>query len=373
MFLITSTDELFKSAAYLTEAFTGVQLPTLSPTPNSPFPADAISSRTNAIPSTSSFVINDPAPCAPTTRSSSALTHIVYPEDEGVHPPSHAVPSTEPLESDFPPKDIPISSQPLAAEPSAPLPRLNLVEASTQTEQGRLNPGDAAQPEKIPAFNLALRTTAPFFDWLENGGEDQLGGTGQGACIRTGSVKHGDMRAASRNAVPGKSFRLERFSRAMIGTTEWEAPKAILSGESLADVPCVIDSMVASLSGFDWYSLPKGSTIVDVGGGIGSTTMTLVRVLSDDSVKKRNGTLNEGLQPSSFAVPRHRPKVPSDPWLMVSDELRNDIATKNYANLRFIVQDRPVVTTLGIEAWRSKCPEMLESGQVVFQGVYFVI
>ena len=101
--------------------------------------------------------------------------------------------------------------------------------------------------------------------------------------------------------------------------------------------------------------------------------MTLARALSDDSVKKRNGILNEGLQPSSVAVPRHRPKVPSDPWLMVSDEPRNDIAAKNYANLRFVVQDRPVVITLGIEAWRSKCPEMLESGQVVFQGVYFVI
>jgi hypothetical protein len=103
--------------------------------------------------------------------------------------------------------------------------------------------------------------------------------------------------------------------------------------------------------------------------------MTLARALNDsraDSVKKRNGAHNEELQPASVGAPRHRPKVPSDPSFIVSDEPRNDVVTKNYANLRFVVQDRPVVTTLGIEAWRSKCPEMLESGHVVFQGVYFV-
>lgn len=103
--------------------------------------------------------------------------------------------------------------------------------------------------------------------------------------------------------------------------------------------------------------------------------MTLARALTDsraDSVKKRNGAHNEELQPTSVVVPRHRPKVPSDPSLIVSDETRNDIAAKNYTNLRFVVQDRPVVTALGVEAWRSKRPEMLESGQVMFQGVYFV-
>ena len=250
-FLITSTDELFKSAAYLTEAFTGVQLPIAS-TPNPTFSANAISCGTTTIRSTSSFVINDPAPSAPITRSSSALTHIVYPEDEGVQPPSRSLPSTEPLENDSPLKDVPITSQPLATEPSMPLLRLSLVEASTQMEQERLRSRDAAKPEKLPAFNLALCTNAPFFDWLENGGEDQLGGTGQGACIRTltgaGSVRHGDLQlevpSNAPNRVPRKSFRLERFSRAMIGTTEWEVPKAILSGKFLMHIPRVIDSMV---------------------------------------------------------------------------------------------------------------------------------
>ncbi|KAG1817812.1 S-adenosyl-L-methionine-dependent methyltransferase, partial [Suillus variegatus] len=99
---------------------------------------------------------------------------------------------------------------------------------------------------------------------------------------------------------PGKSFRLERFSQAMIGTSGWEAPGAILTA-------------------FDWLSLPQGSTIVDVGGGIGSTTMILARAFGGSP--KRRGSF------------------------------------------RFIVQDRPVVIGLGLDAWRAQCPEMLESGQ----------
>jgi hypothetical protein len=252
--LITSTDELFKSAAYLTEAFTGVQLSTLASTPNLSFPADVIPSGTTTIPSTSSSVINDPTHCAPTARSSSVLTHIVYPENGDI-PPSPFPPSTGPLENDTlysPPKDV-ISSQPFATEPSVPLPPcLSLVEASTQTEQERLLSGDAAKLEKLPAFNLGLRTNAPFFDWLENGGTDPLGGTGEGAFVRaltkTGGVRRGDVQ----HAVPGngpdrvsrKSFRLQRFSRAMVATTEWEAPKAILSGKFLIHISCVIDTLV---------------------------------------------------------------------------------------------------------------------------------
>lgn len=132
------------------------------------------------------------------------------------------------------------------------------------------------------------------------------------------------------------------------------------------------DLIVTSL-GFDWYSLPKGSTIVDVGGGIGSTTMVLARALTDtrvDSPKKQDGTHSEGVQSISVTVPRHSSKLPSDPSLMANDETRNNTAARNDVNLRFVVQDRSLVTALGIEAWRSKCPEMLESGLVVFQGVY---
>lgn len=135
----------------------------------------------------------------------------------------------------------------------------------------------------------------------------------------------------------------------------------------------MIDLIIDSLSGFDWYSLPKGSTIVDVGGGIGSTTMILACAVNDprlDSLRKQDGAHNGELQHTSTTVPRHGSKLPSDPSLTISDEPRNNTATKNDTNLRFVVQDKSAVTALGIEAWRSKCPEMLESGQVVFQGVY---
>ncbi|KAG0694495.1 hypothetical protein DFH29DRAFT_1034034 [Suillus ampliporus] len=127
--------------------------------------------------------------------------------------------------------------------------------------------------EPLPAFNLAFNTPVPFFDGRE----------------------------------PRKSFRLERFSQAMMGTSGWEAPGAILTA-------------------FDWLSLPRGSTIVDVGGGIGSTTMILARAFGD----------------------------------------------KQDMQFRFIVQDRPVVVGLGLAAWRAQCPEMLESGQVAFHAVYIL-
>ncbi|KAG1730958.1 S-adenosyl-L-methionine-dependent methyltransferase, partial [Suillus paluster] len=143
-----------------------------------------------------------------------------------------------------------------------------LTEAFTGVQLPLAPPGSAATP--LPAFNLAFNTPVPFFDGRE----------------------------------PRKSFRLERFSQAMTGTSGWEAPGAILTG-------------------FDWLSLPRGSTIVDVGGGIGSTTMILARAF---------GVSCEDLD----------------------------------MQFRFIVQDRPVVVGLGLAAWRAQCPEMLESGQVVF-------
>ncbi|KAG2111832.1 S-adenosyl-L-methionine-dependent methyltransferase, partial [Suillus clintonianus] len=143
-----------------------------------------------------------------------------------------------------------------------------LTEAFTGTD--RRSAGSGPDPEPLPAFNLAFNTPVPFFE--------------------CGRELH-------------KSFRLERFSQAMIGTSGWEASGAILTG-------------------FDWLSLPRGSTIVDVGGGIGSTTMILARAFGGSSGRR--------------------------------------------GSFRFIIQDRPVVVGLGLDAWRAQCPEMLESGQVVF-------
>lgn len=198
--------------------------------------------------------MNDPAPCAPTTRSSSVLTHIVYPENEDVQPPSRLLPSTDSLENDrlhTLPSGVSIPSAPLAAEPSVPPARLSPVEASIQMEKDCLHSGDTAKPEKLLGFNLAFRTHAPLFEWLENGGEDPLGGTGLAASIRTpakmGGVIRGDVQLAVPNnapsCMPPKSFRLERFSKAMMATAGWEAPKAILGGKFLMLISCVIDSI----------------------------------------------------------------------------------------------------------------------------------
>ncbi len=64
--------------------------------------------------------------------------------------------------------------------------------------------------------------------------------------------------------------------------------------------------------------------VVDVGGGIGSTSMLLAHAYS---------SLDE-------------------------DSL----------GLRFVIQDREVVVDMGEKAWRAKCPELLDSGVAQFQG-----
>ncbi|KAF9043854.1 S-adenosyl-L-methionine-dependent methyltransferase, partial [Hymenopellis radicata] len=100
-------------------------------------------------------------------------------------------------------------------------------------------------------------------------------------------------------------YRLERFGTAMTGTDSWEVPGAVLNG-------------------FDWQLLPRGSIVVDVGGGIGSTSMFLAHAFSN----------------------------PSD---------------EDALGLRFIIQDRKVVVEMGEKGWREKCPELLESGVAEFQ------
>ncbi|CAA7262528.1 unnamed protein product [Cyclocybe aegerita] len=95
-------------------------------------------------------------------------------------------------------------------------------------------------------------------------------------------------------------FRLARFGKAMTGTDGWEVPGAVLNG-------------------FDWHSLPHGSVVVDVGGGIGSTSMLLATAFSSPSGE------DDGL------------------------------------GLKFVIQDRPVVCEMGEKAWKAKCPELLES------------
>ncbi|KAI1792209.1 S-adenosyl-L-methionine-dependent methyltransferase, partial [Ganoderma leucocontextum] len=123
---------------------------------------------------------------------------------------------------------------------------------------------DDVPPMHAP-FNLAFDTKTPYFEWLER---------------------------------PGNEMRLKRFGPAMTGTAAWEIPGAVIVA-------------------FPWHDLPDGSLVVDVGGGIGSTSMLLAHA---------------------------------------------------FKHLKFVIQDRPQVVEQGFAAWRERCPEMLDSGRATFLG-----
>ncbi|KAI0794881.1 S-adenosyl-L-methionine-dependent methyltransferase [Abortiporus biennis] len=114
-------------------------------------------------------------------------------------------------------------------------------------------------------FNVAFGTSKPYFEWLEE---------------------------------KGNEGRLKRFGKAMTGTGEWEVNNAVIDG-------------------FPWTDLPDGSVVVDVGGGIGSTSMLLANAFN---------------------------------------------------HLKFVIQDRPQVVEMGLAAWKTRCPEMLEQGIAHFQA-----
>ncbi|KAG6820459.1 hypothetical protein H0H93_000213 [Arthromyces matolae] len=155
-----------------------------------------------------------------------------------------------------------------------------------------------------PPFGHAFDTDVEFFPWLEGeGGED-------GSRI-----------------VNKDKLRVERFGKAMSGSGSWEAPGAIFEG-------------------FDWRSLPRGSTIVDVGGGIGSSSM----MLANAYCQPNGGKSMDSLLHAFLESPGQQ-----------REESDEDFGFK------FIIQDRPIVVEMGEKAWRAKCPELLDSGIATFQ------
>lgn len=88
---------------------------------------------------------------------------------------------------------------------------------------------------------------------------------------------------------------------------------------------CIDGQLICGSAGFDWHALPRGSVVVDVGGGIGSTSMFLAHAFSN----------------------------PTD---------------EDSIGLKFIIQDRPIVVEMGERQWRSKCPELLDPDIAQFQG-----
>ncbi|KAH9006443.1 S-adenosyl-L-methionine-dependent methyltransferase, partial [Lactarius hatsudake] len=114
-------------------------------------------------------------------------------------------------------------------------------------------------------FNLSQRTTLSFWTWLET---------------------------------PENSTRLARFARAMAGTEGW------------------MGASDAELCAFPFPDLAEGALVVDVGGGIGSTTLRLAQ---------------------------------------------------RFPKLRFIIQDREPVCKLGEDAWQVHSPSLINSDRVRFQ------
>ncbi|KAJ7769225.1 hypothetical protein DFH07DRAFT_1007117 [Mycena maculata] len=280
------TDELHKSSAYLTEAVfpgcptaRGLASPTAATFPLS---ASSLSSSTSTSPSFSS-----------NATSTAAGTSISIPN---TGPPSTKSGNTEPL----------------------------------------------TDPTRAP-FNYAFGCGGVgYFAWLEGEGCPSSASASTSNSTEKGGRKD-EKEKGGKDGNPNR-FRLERFGRAMSGTGSWEAPGAVLQGASLrrssllaisfrvdmrspSRLPSSYLRLIAfadarAHTGFDWASLPRGSTVVDVGGGIGSTSMLLA---------------------STFADAEEGP------------------------GLRFVIQDRPVVVEMGEKAWRDKCPELLESGAVRFQ------
>ncbi|KAH8827657.1 hypothetical protein DL96DRAFT_1107856 [Flagelloscypha sp. PMI_526] len=135
-------------------------------------------------------------------------------------------------------------------------------------------------------FNFAFGCEGiGFFGWLEGEcGTGAASGIGGGLDPGFLTKKRSDVDLAGNQ----NHLRLTRFGKAMSGTSSWEVPGGLLIG-------------------FDWTELDVGSYIVDVGGGIGSSTMLLA----------------------------------------------NAPFTKELG-LKYIVQDREVVVDMGVKAWKNE-------------------
>ena len=112
-------------------------------------------------------------------------------------------------------------------------------------------------------FNRAFGTDAGYFAWLE--GAKAAG---------ENSTREQSGEVSGRIDVNENMFRLTRFGKAMMGTAGWEKPVAIFQGK-MSHVPLLCFTETHEYVGFDWASLPHDSVVVDVGGGVGSTSMLL--------------------------------------------------------------------------------------------------
>lgn len=75
----------------------------------------------------------------------------------------------------------------------------------------------------------------------------------------------------------GNEYRFQRFSIGMEGSKRAAPPNAILEGSSRLTGHHTMTNIHISPLGFEWKDLKQDSLVVDVGGGIGSQSMTLAQ------------------------------------------------------------------------------------------------
>ncbi|KAH9888543.1 S-adenosyl-L-methionine-dependent methyltransferase [Cubamyces lactineus] len=114
-------------------------------------------------------------------------------------------------------------------------------------------------------FSLAFGTTMGFFQWLE---------------------------------LPENRYRLVRFGHAMKGTSQWETKNEVLDA-------------------FPWKTLPQDAVLVDVGGGVGSTSVAIAQA---------------------------------------------------YSHIHVVIEDREQVVASARDAWGPEYHPLLESGRVVWRS-----
>ena len=169
-----------------------------------------------------------------------------------------------------------------------------------------LNPdSDSKSPHEAP-FNHAFNTHKAFFEWLEEGEEEDdipRLTVEPPSAERTEGIWLKGQGGGTPPVPTAQRFRLARFGKAMQGNSAWDPPGGL-----------------TTCAGIDWYHLPRGSTFVDVGGGIGSASIALAESLG----------LEDGL--------------------------------------RFVVQDREKVVRMGREGLKKQGGVLAESGRFLFQG-----
>ncbi|KAI1787796.1 hypothetical protein LXA43DRAFT_682734 [Ganoderma leucocontextum] len=175
----------------------------------------------------------------------------------------------------------------------SPPPELEAQSAAGPT------PTESAITRYVAPFNVAFNTQFGYFPWPE---------------------------------LPENEGRFVRFGHAMTGTRQWEIKNQILRG-------------------FSWEDLPKGSVLIDVGGGIGAQSPKLTRT---STLSWKTGS-RSSLPPSPY-VPRllspllRRYPAPSNVHIRVGAAIRTPLRIRTHV----VAHTRPLRGVACAHAPRSR-------------------